>query len=134
PKDGGNRFSGTFMADGSKTSWQAGDNISDDLRARGLTVGSPIQKIWDVGGGFGGPIATDKLWFYTGARDWGSIQNIAGVFFNKPANQASLTPSVIATGGFLPYAQDTTRPAFYDRYTRDVALRLTWQVNAKNKL
>jgi hypothetical protein len=133
PKDGGNRFSATFMADGSKTSWQDSNNISDDLRNRGLTVGSPIQKIWDVGGGVGGPIAKDKLWFYAGARSWGSIQNIAGVFFNKPANQASLTPSVIAAGGFLPYSQDTTRPAFYDRYTRDAALRLTWQANPKNK-
>src|SRR2546430_6167733 len=33
PKDGGNRFSGAFMADGSKTSWHAGDNISHYLRA-----------------------------------------------------------------------------------------------------
>ena len=64
--------------------------------ARGLTVGSPIQKIWDVGGGAGGPIMKDKVWYYAGVREWGSIQNIAGVFFNKPENQAGLTPSVIA--------------------------------------
>ena len=34
----------------------------------------------------------------------------------------------------LPVSADTTRPAFYDRYTRDAALRLTWQINSKNKV
>jgi hypothetical protein len=134
PKDGGNRFTGTFTGEGSKTSFQASNNINDRLRARGLTNGSPIQKIWDVGGGGGGPLRKDKVWFYAGGRQWGSIQNIAGVFFNKPANQAALSPSVIARGGFLPYSADATRPAFYDRYTRDAALRLTWQANPKNKV
>src|SRR5262245_42882742 len=90
PKDGGNRFTATFMAEGTNTSLQSSDNISDELRARGLTTTSQIQKIWDIGGGVGGPIARDKLWFYAGARGWGSIQNIAGVYFNKPANQAAL--------------------------------------------
>jgi len=134
PKDGGNRFTGTFTGEGSKTSLQSSSNISDELKARGLTVGSPIQKIWDVGGGVGGPLRKDKVWFYGGGREWGSIQNIAGVFFNKPENQAALTPASIAAGGFKPFSADTTRPAFYDRYTRDAALRVTWQVNPKNKI
>jgi hypothetical protein len=134
PKDGGNRFTSTFTVEGSNSSLQSDDNISDHLRARGLTVASPIQKIWDVGGGAGGPIVKDKVWYYTGARAWGSIQNIAGVFFNKPENQAGLTASVIAAGGFKTYSADLTRPAFYDRYTRDAAVRLTWQVNPKNKV
>lgn len=134
PKDGGNRFSATFTAEGTNDSFQASSNINDDLRARGLTVGSPIQKIWDLGGGSGGPIVKDKVWYYAGVRAWGSIQNIAGVFFNKPENQAALNPSVIAKGGFKTFSADTTRPAFYDRYTRDAAVRLTWQVNPKNKL
>jgi hypothetical protein len=38
PKDGGNRFSGTFTAEGTNSSFQSGNNISDDLTARGLTV------------------------------------------------------------------------------------------------
>ncbi|HWW84110.1 MAG TPA: carboxypeptidase regulatory-like domain-containing protein [Vicinamibacterales bacterium] len=134
PKDGGNRFSATFMGEGTNSSLQTGSNISDDLKARGLTVGSPIQKIWDVGGGGGGPIKKDKVWFYAGGREWGSIQNIAGVFFNKPQNQAALDPSVIAAGGFLPFSPDSSRPAFYDRYTRDAAVRVTWQVDPKNKI
>ena len=134
PKDGGNKTTATFTLEGSKTALQSGNNISDGLKARGLTVGSPIQKIWDVGGGIGGRIVKDKVWYYAGYRDWGSVQNIAGVFFNKPANQAALTPSAIQAGGFQRYSPDTTRPAFYERYTRDGAVRLTWQANAKNKI
>ena len=134
PKDGGNTFTATFTGEGSKTSLQASSNIDDDLKARGLLNGSPIRKIWDVGAGFGGPIQKDRIWFYTGGREWGAIQNIAGIYFNQPANQAALTPSVIAAGGFKTYAADLSRPAFYDRYTRDVALRLTWQANPKNKI
>src|SRR5205823_11148944 len=51
-----------------------------------------------------------------------------------PANQAALSPNVIAAGGFLPFSADTTRPAFYDRSTRDGALRVTYQLNPKNKV
>jgi hypothetical protein len=123
PRDGGNLFSGMFIAEGTNNDFQTKDNISDGLRARGLTTGAPIQKIYDLGGGIGGPLRKDKVWFYGGYRNWGAVQNIAGVFFNKPENQASLTPSVIAAGGFLPFSADTTRPAFYDRNQWDGALR-----------
>ena len=134
PKDGGNRFTYTATAEGTNGDKLQGENLTDGLKQRGLTAIGKIQKIWDLGFGIGGPIIKDKLWFYGGARAWGSIEDIAGVYFNQPANQAALAPSVIAAGGFKTYAADLTRPAFYDRYTRDGALRLTWQVNSKNKI
>ena len=133
PKDGGNRFSTTATVEGTNDKFQ-GSNLTESLKARYLTQIGKIQKIWDLGIGVGGPIAKDKVWFYGGARAWGAIENIAGVYFNKPANQAALSPASIAAGGFKPYEADLTRPAFYDRYTRDGALRLTWQVNQKNKI
>ena len=133
PKSGGNRFSFTATAEGSNDKFQA-DNLNDEEKARYLTAIGKIQKIWDLGVGLGGPIQKDKLWFYGGGREWGSIEDIAGVYFNKPANQAALSPASIAAGGFKVYDADLTRPAFYDRYTRDVALRLTGQINSKNKI
>ncbi|MEQ1871776.1 MAG: hypothetical protein ABL961_17300, partial [Vicinamibacterales bacterium] len=48
--------------------------------------------------------------------------------------QKSLSPANIINGGFKPYEADLDNPAFYDRYTKDAALRLTWQANAKNKI
>jgi hypothetical protein len=133
PKDGGNRFTVTATVEGTNDKFQ-GSNLTDALKARFLTQIGKIQKIWDVGYGVGGPIAQDKVWFYTGGRKWGSIENIAGVYFNKAENQKALSPASIAAGGFKPYEADLTKPAFYDRYTRDIALRLTWQVNPKNKV
>ena len=119
PKDGGNKFAGSFMAEGANSSLQS-SNLTDNLRARGLTAAAGVRKIYDVGVGFGGPLKVDKLWFYTAHRSWGSIEQLAGVYFNKIPNT-------------LFYEPDLDRPAIYDRYTRDASLRLTWQATAKQK-
>jgi hypothetical protein len=133
PKDGGNAFHATGVVEYTNDGLQS-NNLNDTLRARGLTRANNIQKIYDYGFGVGGPIKQDKVWFYGAARDWGSIENLAGVYFNKPENQKSLSPANIINGGFKPFESDLNNPAFYDRYTTDGALRLTWQVNQKHKL
>ncbi len=120
PKDGGNIFSGSFLSEYTNQDLQNG-NLTDELRARGLRNTNRIRKIYDVGGGLGGPLKKDRLWFYTAHRAWGSIQELAGVYFNK-------------TQDTLFYEADFGRPAFYDRYTRDSALRLTWQATPKQKV
>src|SRR5262249_50974657 len=71
PKEGGNAFKSYFATSYSGPRLQ-GTNISDALRARGLTTANDIKKIYDVGGGFGGPIRRDRLWFYTAHRWWGA--------------------------------------------------------------
>src|SRR5439155_22892071 len=116
PKDGGNIVKASFLAEGMKNSMQ-GDNLTDALRARGLSRSNTMDKIYDVGGSLGGPIIRDKLWFFTAARGWGSKENLAGVYFN-------------ATQNTLFYTSDLNRPAYYDRYVRDAALRLTWQATS----
>jgi len=63
PKDGGNRFSGTFSTEYTGPSLQT-DNVNEELRARGLTAGpasSSVRKYYDTGGGIGGPIKQNKL-------------------------------------------------------------------------
>ncbi|HEY6507854.1 MAG TPA: carboxypeptidase-like regulatory domain-containing protein, partial [Vicinamibacterales bacterium] len=54
PKDGGNQFHWSFNVEGTNNSLQS-DNLNDDLRARGLTSSSQVQKIYDLGFGIGGP-------------------------------------------------------------------------------
>jgi hypothetical protein len=130
PKDGGNTFHGSFNLEGTNGDFQS-DNLNDDLRARGLTSASKVRKIWDVGIGGGGPIQQDKLWFYAAGRNWGSVEELAGVYFN--ANQATLSPGRFSATNRPVYVADLSRPAIYDRTTKDIALRLTWQATQKQK-
>src|SRR5262245_10288007 len=120
PKDGGNLFAGSFLAEGTNSNLQS-SNLTDNLRGRGLTAAAKVRKIYDTGVGLGGPIREDKLWFYGAVRTWGSVEQLAGVYFNKIQNT-------------LFYEADLDRPAVYDRYTRDATLRLTWQATQKQKL
>src|SRR2546427_10025746 len=64
PKDGGNAFRGTFSGEYTNKDLQS-DNLTDELRARGLTRSTRSSYIYDTGAGYGGPINRDKIWFYT---------------------------------------------------------------------
>ena len=68
PKDGGNKFSGSFFVYGQGGALQS-DNRTDAMKAiqpNGLplitTAGTAYD--WQINPSFGGPIAKDKLWFY----------------------------------------------------------------------
>ena len=62
PKDGGNRFSGSFFVQGRGSSLQS-DNRSDAVKAAGLTIAGTAYN-YQINPSFGGPIAKDKVWFY----------------------------------------------------------------------
>src|SRR5262245_11575367 len=120
PKDGGNIVRGSFVSEYANSDFQ-GSNLTDDLRARGLTRTNQIRRIYDLGGGVGGPLRRDRLWFFTAHRGWGSQEELAGVYFNK-------------LQGTLFYEPDPDRPGYYDNYVRDSNLRLTWQATPKQKV
>jgi carboxypeptidase family protein len=119
PKEGGNRFSGFLFAGYGGHATQA-DNLTDDLRARGLTAVNSLKKIYDVNPAWGGPIKQDKLWFYNAYRYWGSVNYVAGLYYNA-------TPSA------WYYTPDPTRQATTRVVDGSSNLRLTWQVTQKNK-
>jgi hypothetical protein len=121
PKEGGNTFSGVFSADYTGKGLQSG-NLTDELRARGLTRSNSIKEIHDVYGGLGGPIKQDRLWFYTAHRWLESQEELAGAYFNKMQ-------------GTLFYEPDLSRPAHTDNPVKDfLNLRVTWQVSQKHKI
>jgi hypothetical protein len=120
PRDGGNTFSGTFNGSGSAKSLQS-DNVDDDLRARGVTSTPYLRKRYDVGGGVGGPIQQDRVWFFFSLRSW-----IASDFY--PNNYFNATP------GTLFYTPDLSRPVYDENRYREARFRATWQVTPKDKI
>ena len=119
PKEGGNIFTGGFNGLYSGSSMQS-DNLTDDLRARGLTIVTSVRYVFDTGGTLGGPIKKDKLWFYFSYRQWGNERQAAGKFFN-------------ATQGTPFYTADTSQPAYVHEWYESKATRVTWRASEKNK-
>ena len=120
PKDGGNVFSGTmgFELTGPRLT---SDNLNDDLRARGLNAAPSVRRYYDVGGGVGGPIKRNKLWFFSALRWEDRSVYQVGNYYNKRQ-------------GTVFYEPDLSRPAYNRDYSKDASVRLTWQAAAKHKI
>jgi hypothetical protein len=123
PREGGNSFTGLFI--GSVTNEAlAGDNFSDELRDRGLDTPNNLKRSAELNPAFGGPIKQDRVWFF-GTGLYNTTQNwVAGMFVNRNA----FSPTSFA------YDPDESQPAFTDIETRNMAGRVTWQVNPTHKL
>ncbi len=120
PKQGGNEFRGTVSGVFADDALQS-NNLTDSLRARGLTSTSKVSRQYDFVPTLGGPIKRDKLWFYYGSR-WTGIRNQwAGSYWN-------------ATQGTRFYTPDLARPAEREDDMWSHGVRLTYQINDKNKL
>jgi Carboxypeptidase regulatory-like domain len=108
PKEGGNRLSGSAFFGGTDGSWQ-GSNVTDELRARGLQQGSKVDLISDFNVALGGPVKRDRLWFFATWRRIATNSIIANNFYKDG------------------------RPGIEDQWIQNQMVRLTWQVNEKNK-
>lgn len=120
PKDGGNTIRGSMGGSYTNGNLQS-SNLTDELIARGVATPPSVKKIYDLGGGVGGPLMRDRLWFYTAHRGWGAQQYLPGIYFNKTQHTPFYTP-------------DLARPANTDTYNRDHGVRLTWQAAQKHKI
>jgi hypothetical protein len=123
PKTGGNSNSGSLFASFTGEKF-AGDNFTDALRAQGLGAPTPLSKVYDVNGSFGGAVKKDKVWYYLNARTQGSTRIIANVYSNVNAGDP--------TKWF--YVPDFSQPAYNDRTSENVSGRITWQVSPRNKI
>lgn len=111
PKDGGNTFSGQGFIGGTDGKWQA-NNVTDELRQRGLRTGSRVAKITDFNVGVGGPIRRDRLWFFTSWRRIATDSVIPGSYFADTGE--------VGTG-------------IENQWIQNQYVRLTWQIDSKNK-
>ena len=77
PKSGSNVFSGDQLITVSNTGLQD-SNLTDDLRARGITNPAELHRQYDVNYSLSGPIARDRLWFFFSGRHWGYNRYVLG--------------------------------------------------------
>jgi hypothetical protein len=123
PKTGGNIFSGqTFFSTAGE--WSQGNNIDDELRAIGLQQPAALYKNWDVQASLGGPILRDKLWFFGNYRDFGSHDDILGMWGNLNRGNANS----------WTYVADPNLKARNAVSRTVTAMRLTAQVTPRNKV
>ncbi len=122
-KAGGNQFAGTYFMSGTGSAFQ-GNNLTSDVRAKGLTATNGIQKLWEINPSIGGPIVRDKLWFFGTFRYLLSRQNVASMWVNKNAGDPTK----------WTYDPDYSQQAVADGVWKQTNARVTWQATPRNKL
>jgi len=121
-REGGNTFRGLVDGDYTGRNLQ-GSNLSDALRARGLTSSNHTKFVYSYGASIGGPLAKDKVWFNTSFRAWGNQEELAGIYYNKPELR-----------GTRFYQADTSNPGFAEAWVKDSTSRVAWQATKNQKV
>src|SRR5262245_32796952 len=123
PKQGGNRFSGSFFATAFGEGFQD-DNFTPRLQAAGLGAPPKILHLYDIQGAIGGPIKKDRIWFFFNTRQVGRGDAQPGIFANKNAGDPNK----------WTYEPDLNTQGRIDTARKINALRLTFQLTPRNKL
>ena len=109
PREGGNRFSGTWVTYGAGSGVQ-GDNRSEELK-QSIRDANRLIYTYELDAALGGPIKRDRLWFFGGTRATRSKSYVADVYY-PDGTQAHSGPSKV----------------------NDFIMRLTMQLSTRNKL
>jgi hypothetical protein len=119
PKDGGNLFSGSLFIGGTGSGLQS-NNLDSDLISQGLTSVNTVEKVYDYNIAFGGPILSNRLWFFATGRRWGNQTGVANLFADA------------VTTDFV-YTADQSRPIEPEEIDRAGGGRLTYQLTPRDK-
>jgi hypothetical protein len=144
PRDGGNTFKGMLFVTGANGSMQGTNytTIEDDpvtsLQARGLrTQPGELKQVYDFNPGFGGPLMKDRLWFFGTVR-WTVAENYITQNFPNANFVPGVTSPTLFNNTTMTYTPDLNQE---QRTTyggggdfQEQTLRLSWQVNSKNKI
>jgi hypothetical protein len=109
PKDGGNTFSGTGYGYYSPSSWQ-GNNLTDNLVAKGVNSVDKIDRFYEFALSQGGPIVPSKVWFFASYKR---------ARYDKPVANT---------------LKDDGSQGVSDEVIDNPVIRGTWQVSEKNKI
>ena len=123
PREGGNTFSGSIVANGASGSWQ-GSNYTQSLKDQGLRAPSELNSLYEFNPMGGGRIIRDRLWFYTSYRHIATDNSVPGMFVNRNAGN----PNAWSVDF------DTSKQANTDTLDRILGTRITWQATPRNKI
>jgi hypothetical protein len=123
PREGGNTFSGSLFLAGTNEDLQS-NNIDAELRALGLVSASSVKSNWEVNPAFGGPLVRDRLWFFASGRTAAVNNYIANSVANANAGDRNS----------FAFAPDISYRGSRDTLWQNVNARVTWQLDAKNKV
>jgi hypothetical protein len=123
PREGGNTFSGSFVASGASGAWQ-GSNYTQSLQDQGLRAPSELNNMYEINPMGGGRIIRDRLWFYTSYRHISTNNSAPGMWWNKNAGDPNSWSVDF----------DRSRQAFNDLLDRILSGRITWQATPRNKI
>src|SRR6476660_4779749 len=122
-KSGGNSRHGSLFASGTGGSLQS-NNLTPSLKAQGVTAATPMTKVYDVTGTFGGPIGADRLWYFVSGHVGGSTKDSSNVYYNLNTGDPSK----------WLYTPNLSRREYSDRTFENASGRLTWQMTSRQKL
>ena len=119
PKQGGNSFAGTAYAtyNGDELAWS---NLSNRLRANGVTAVSTTTRYVEAAADVGGPVLRDRLWFYAAYRNLNIYRALANLY--EPLDPLAWV-----------YVPNLSKPAIVRTRVPNFDGRLTWALNEKNK-
>jgi hypothetical protein len=120
PRTGGNSFHGTLLANGSTNALQS-NNLTSRLKALGLTDTSRLKNMYDINGGFGGPVVKDRLWFFATGRYQTNTSYIPGLYF--PLDPKSFVR-----------VEDKSNQGFDDQFLWDYTTRITAAITPKMRV
>src|SRR5262245_12700593 len=118
-KSGSNQFHGWLVANVERPELQS-DNLSDALRAQGLTNTNPIVHLYDTMADLGGRIIRDKLWFYGAISRQDRLSGVPGFASGPGPDGKYMTLDD-------PLSNVRARMLFY-------ALKVSYQATPNNRL
>src|SRR5207249_10622057 len=101
PKTGGNSTHSSLFFSGTGEKLQS-DNLTPALTNQGVTAASPLSKVYDISGTIGGPIASNRVWYFVTAHRGGSTTESTNVYYNLNAGDPTK----------WSYAPDSSRSAY----------------------
>jgi hypothetical protein len=128
PKDGGNRFEGTYRFFGSTKGLQS-SNLTDELRAAGITDVNKLDFNWDSNIAVGGPIRRNKVWFFSALELSQFNILVANVYF-PDGTQADTGGGVKPNGTARITSQLSEKDKFSFAYNNTTSLTERYDFNA----